>query len=213
MEYGQADEHGDFRASRDARRLCGGRERGRSLRNHGGETIQALEAHLGSRLLNRTTRHQRLTEVGEVYYERCRKLLSEVDAADSSVSRLACGTSRDAANRGAGDLRYSAVWSRYGEYLRQFPDVNVDLSLNDRVVDLIDEGFEVAIRVGHLKDSQLIARDSIPMRACCAPPLSTSDDAAGPKTPQDLHEHDCLGFSFRESEAVGAWCKPLKITP
>lgn len=165
--------------------------------------IQALEARLGSRLLNRTTRHQRLTEVGEVYYQRCRKLLSEVDAADSTVSQLRAaprGTLRVAAPVTFGTRRLIPALA---DYLRQFPDVNVDLSLNDRVIDLIDEGFEVAIRVGHLKDSQLIARALHPYNSVlCASPEYLRRRGR-PKTPEDLHEHDCLGFSF--SGIRGRW--------
>ena len=165
--------------------------------------IQALEAHLGSRLLNRTTRHQRLTEVGEVYYQRCRKLLSEVDAADSTVSQLRAaprGTLRVAAPVTFGTRRLIPALA---DYLRQYPDVNVDLSLNDRVIDLVDEGFEVAIRVGHLKDSQLIARPLHPYASTlCASPEYLRRRGR-PKTPQDLREHDCLGFSF--SGMRGRW--------
>jgi DNA-binding transcriptional LysR family regulator len=158
--------------------------------------VQALEAHLGSRLLNRTTRHQRLTEVGEVYYDRCKKLLSEVDAADSSVSHLRAaprGILRIAAPVTFGTRRLVPALA---DYLQQCPDVNIDLSLNDRVVDLVDEGFEVAIRVGHLADSQLVARTLQPYRSilCASPDYLRR--RGRPKTPQDLHEHDCLGFSF-----------------
>ena len=99
------------------------------------------------------------------------------------------------------------------DYLRQFPDVNVDLSLNDRVIDLIDEGFEVAIRVGHLKDSQLIARALHPYKSvlCASPEYLRRRGGRRPR--EDLHEHDCLGFSFREYVAAGGWCKPRKIRP
>jgi DNA-binding transcriptional LysR family regulator len=165
--------------------------------------VQALEAHLGSRLLNRTTRHQRLTEVGEIYFERCRKLLSEVDAADSSVSQLRAaprGTLRIAAPVTFGTRRLIPALA---DFLGQYPDVNVDLSVNDRVVDLVDEGFEVAIRVGHLKDSQLIARSLNPYESllCASPDYLRR--RGRPKTPQDLREHDCLGFSF--SGMRGRW--------
>jgi DNA-binding transcriptional LysR family regulator len=165
--------------------------------------VQALEAHLGCRLLNRTTRHQRLTEAGEVYYDRCRRLLSEADAADSSVSQLRTaprGRLRIAAPVTFGTRRLVPALA---DYLELCPDVTVDLSLNDRVVDLVDEGFEVAIRVGHLADSQLVARALHPYKSMlCASPEYLRRRGR-PKSPQDLHAHDCLGFSF--SGIRGRW--------
>jgi DNA-binding transcriptional LysR family regulator len=158
--------------------------------------VQALEARIGSRLLNRTTRRQSLTEVGQVYYERCKKLLAEIDAAESSVSQLRAaprGTLRITAPVTFGTKRLVPALA---ELLRAYPDVNVDLQLNDRVVDLIDEGFEAALRVGHLKDTQLVARPLDPYRSMlCASPDYVRRRGR-PRTPQDLLAHDCLGFSF-----------------
>jgi DNA-binding transcriptional LysR family regulator len=163
--------------------------------------VQALEARLGSRLLNRTTRRQSLTEVGQIYYDSCKKLLAEVDAADSSVSQMRAaprGTLRITAPVTFGTAR---VVPALADYLRLYPDVNIDLSLNDRVVDLIEEGFEAAIRIGHLADSQLVARPLHPYRGMlCASPEYIKRRGR-PKTPQDLEAHDCLGFSF----AGGRW--------
>jgi DNA-binding transcriptional LysR family regulator len=158
--------------------------------------VQALEAHLGSRLLNRTTRRQSLTEVGQIYYDRCKKLLAEVDAVDSSVSQLRAtprGTLRITAPVTFGTKRLAPALA---DFLRLYPDVNVDLTLNDRVADLVDEGFEAALRVGHLADSQLVSRPLHPYRSmlCASPDYIRR--RGRPKTPQDLLAHDCLGFSF-----------------
>jgi DNA-binding transcriptional LysR family regulator len=165
--------------------------------------VQALEAHLGSRLLNRTTRRQSLTEVGQIYYDRCKKLLAEVDAADSSVSQLRAaprGTLRITAPVTFGTKRLAPALA---DLLRLYPDVNVDLTLNDRVADLIDEGFEAAIRVGHLSDSQLVSRPLHPYRSMLCASLDYIRRRGRPKTPQDLLAHDCLGFSF--AGARGRW--------
>jgi DNA-binding transcriptional LysR family regulator len=158
--------------------------------------VQALESHLGARLLNRTTRRQSLTEVGQVYYTRCKSLLAEVDAAESSVSQLRAaprGTLRITAPVTFGTQRLAPALA---DFLRLYAEVNVDLTLNDRVADLIDEGFEAAIRVGHLADSRLVARPLQPYRSmlCASPDYIRR--RGRPKVPQDLRSHDCLGFSF-----------------
>jgi DNA-binding transcriptional LysR family regulator len=165
--------------------------------------VQALEARLGARLLHRTTRRQSLTEIGRIYYDRCKSLLAEVDAAESSVSRLRVtprGTLRVTAPVTFGTRRLVPALA---EFLRLHPDVNVDLTLNDRVADLIDEGFEAAIRVGHLPDSRLIARPLQPYRSMlCASP-DYIRQRGRPKMPQDLRAHNCLGFSF--AGVLGRW--------
>ena len=157
--------------------------------------VQALESHLGSKLLNRTTRRQSLTEAGHIYHDHCRRLLADVDAADRSVGQLRAaprGTLRVTAPVTFGTRRLA---SALAEFLRLYPDVNVDLALNDRVVDIVDEGFDAAIRVGHLPDSQLVARALQPYRSllCASPDYLRR--RGRPKTPGDLPAHDCLGFS------------------
>jgi DNA-binding transcriptional LysR family regulator len=158
--------------------------------------VQALEAQLGSKLLNRTTRRQSLTEAGQIYHAHCKRLLADLDAAERSVGQLRAaprGTLRLTAPVTFGTRRLAPALA---ELLRVYPDVNVDLVLNDRVVDLVDEGFEAAIRVGHLPDSQLVARPLQPYRSLlCASPQYLRRRGR-PKTPRDLLEHDCLGFSF-----------------
>jgi DNA-binding transcriptional LysR family regulator len=165
--------------------------------------IQALEARLGARLLNRTTRRQRLTEAGRTYYERCKGLLNAVDAAETSVSALRAsprGTLRITAPVTFGTTRLAPALA---QYLREHPEVNVDLVLNDRIVDLLEEGFEAAIRVGHLEDSQLVARSLHPYRSVlCASP-NYLRRRGRPRLPQDLESHDCLGFSV--TGARGRW--------
>jgi DNA-binding transcriptional LysR family regulator len=163
-----------------------------------GKHIQVLERHLGVRLLNRTTRRQHLTEAGEAFYERVKIVLAEVDAAEG-VAAQSLGTPR-------GRLRINAPVSfgegalapRLPEYLARHTEVSVDLSLTNRAVDLIDEGYDVVFRVGQLSDSGLIARPLAPyrLRLCAAPSYL---NAHGPITrPDDLARHECLGFSYTE---------------
>jgi DNA-binding transcriptional LysR family regulator len=156
--------------------------------------VRELENRLGSRLLNRTTRRQSLTEVGRLYYERCRQILLDIEDADRTASQLR------AAPRGR--LRVNAPVS-YGvhaltpviaEYLAAYPEVEVDLTVNDRVIDLVEEGIEVAVRVGVLADSGLIARPLAPyqLMICASPDYLAK--FGQPRKPADLARHNCLAF-------------------
>jgi DNA-binding transcriptional LysR family regulator len=161
-----------------------------------GKHVVQLEERLGARLLNRTTRRQSLTEVGSVYYERCKAALAEVEAAERSAAELQ-RTPR-------GLLRVNApvtfganvLVGAIGDYLAAYPEVRIELSLNDRVVNLVDEAYDVAIRIGELPDSSLVARKLAPYRliACAAPAYLEAHGT--PKTPAQLAGHNCMGFTY-----------------
>jgi DNA-binding transcriptional LysR family regulator len=161
-----------------------------------GNHIRALEDRLGARLLNRTTRRQSLTETGRGYYEQCVSILAQLQAAE--------GDARDIRARPRGRLRVSVpvMYATFklapamSDYLESNPDVHVELALTDRFVDLADEGFEVAIRVGALRDSNLIARPLAPSQLIvCASPAYLSRYGI-PATPKDLERHHCLAIGF-----------------
>jgi DNA-binding transcriptional LysR family regulator len=154
-----------------------------------------LEARLGTRLLNRTTRRQSLTEIGRTYYERCKAVLAEADWADAAGDG-AIGTPR-------GRLRINAPVS-FGShtlmplvtrYLQQYPEVEIDLTLSDRYVDLVEEGFEAVFRIGRLADSSLTARALRPFRVvvCAAPGYLR--ERGSPADPSDLRAHQCLVYA------------------
>ncbi|TFW21261.1 LysR family transcriptional regulator [Massilia arenosa] len=163
-----------------------------------GKHLRQLEERLGVRLLNRTTRRQSLTEAGQLYYERCKHALAEVAAADASVSSMA------SAPRGL--LRVSAAMlfgihaltPVVNDYLARYPQMRVELHLNDRIVDLIDENMDAAIRVGKLPDSSLAARPLRPYRliVCAAPAYLQAHGA--PTAPDELRAHNCISF-------LGVW--------
>lgn len=159
-----------------------------------GNHIRELERRLEGRLLHRTTRRQSLTELGKRYHARCVQILGLVDAAERDALEMQ--------NSPRGRLRVScpiiygtrvlvpalaAYWDRY-------PEVKIELSLNDRVVDLVEEGFDAAIRVGELPDSGLIARRLAhsPRIACASPAYLAR--YGQPQTPAELVRHDCLAF-------------------
>lgn len=163
-----------------------------------------LESRLGTRLLNRTTRRQSLTDIGKAYYDRCKLVLAEADWADS-LAEEAKGTPR-------GRLRVNAPVS-FGthsltpviaHYLRQYPEVEVDLVLNDRFVDLVEEEFEAVFRIGPLADSSFIARELAPFRlvACASPDYLR--ERGVPATPLDLEMHECLVYASTTSGPTGS---------
>ena len=156
--------------------------------------IAALEKRLGTRLLVRSTRSQRVTDLGTAYYERALRILKEVDAAEQMV------TSHTAAPRGV--LRLSApmtfgtlhMGSLIPAFMRLHPQVSVELDLNDRAVDLIAEGYDMAVRIGTLNDSSLVARQlcGIPMITCASP--AYLQQHGEPAAPTDLSAHACLSY-------------------
>ena len=158
-------------------------------------SLAALEAELDVRILNRTTRRIALTDEGREYYERCRRVLAEVDEAEAALS------ARRAAPKGR--LRVTApvmfgrlhVASVATEFVARHAAVQLELVLLDRVVDLLEEGIDVAVRIAHLPDSSLVA---IPVgqtrRVTCASPAYLKR-AGTPKSPDELARHRCVSFS------------------
>ncbi|MES2935475.1 MAG: LysR family transcriptional regulator [Pseudomonadota bacterium] len=160
-----------------------------------GNHLRMLEKRLGMQLLNRTTRRQHLTAFGEDYYARCKEILRLVAETDVQAQNLQLAP--------AGKLRISAPVSfgtealmpALSEYLDRYPEVSVDVALCDRVVDLVEEGFEAAIRIGQLPDSALIAKPLAPYRLMiCASPDYLARKGT-PSKPDDLSDHECLSFS------------------
>lgn len=160
-----------------------------------GNHLRALETRLGARLLNRTTRRQHLTAFGEDYYVRCKEILrlvSETDAQAQNLQMAPAGTLRITAPVSFGT---EALMPALAVYLERHPEVSVDVALCDRVVDLMEEGFEAAIRIGQLPDSALVARPLAPYRLMiCASPEYLARRGT-PSRPSDLAQHECLSFS------------------
>ncbi|PII20800.1 LysR family transcriptional regulator [Stenotrophomonas sp. LMG 10879] len=157
-----------------------------------GKYIQQLETHLGTALLQRNTRRQRLTEAGNAYLAGCRQVLEQVQQAEADVAGLQV--------QPRGLLRVSAptTWGScvlaplLAELLRAQPLLNLELDLSNRRIDLIEDGFDAAIRVGPLPSQELVARPLPPyaMSLCASP--SYLRRRGTPRTPADLEGHDCL---------------------
>ncbi|WP_322013874.1 LysR family transcriptional regulator [Paraburkholderia sp. J12] len=179
-----------------------------SITNH----VQTLERRLGTRLLNRTTRRLSLTEIGRAFYEQCVDILGRVDAAEVGAREM------HASPRGR--LKVSAplalgsylLFPALADFLKAYPEIEVQLILNDRVVDLTDEGFDVAFRFGNLSDSNLVAR---PLRnlgrvVCAAPDYLALHGT--PETPEDLTSHNCLAFHYVQPEREWHFSHPSPTT-
>jgi DNA-binding transcriptional LysR family regulator len=159
------------------------------------KAVSQLEKHLGARLLNRTTRRVSLTGIGQVYLERCEAILEDVEELEEIAASQA--------NEPAGGIRLAAPTS-FGilqleraipAYLEQFPAVQLSLSLTDRFIDVVAEGFDLAIRIADLEDSSLVARRIAPCRRIlCASPQYLERNAI-PRVPQDLAIHHCLAYA------------------
>lgn len=168
-----------------------------------GKHVAAIEATLGARLLYRTTRKLHLTDAGRDYYRRSRHILDSVDEADRAVSQLQQeprGTLRIAAPTTFGALHLGRP---VAEFMRRYPDVRVEMSLEDRFVDLVAGGFDLAIRIGSLPDSSLVARRFAESRmmACAAPAYLA--EKGRPSAPSDLRDRDRLAFS--RASSAGDW--------
>lgn len=167
--------------------------------------LAALEKRLGVRLFQRSTRKLSLTQPGQQYLDTVARLLPELEAAEALVSSqrvVATGTLRLNAPLSLG-VRYIAPL--IPAFLQQHPNVTVDLGLNDRFVDLVDEGWDLTVRVGRLKDSRLVSRklaDSA-MLICAAPAYWSR--VGRPSRAKDLAHHNCLGFTIPTFAAPQQW--------
>jgi DNA-binding transcriptional LysR family regulator len=163
-----------------------------------GKHVRILEQQLGVQLLNRTTRRQHLTAIGASYYERVKIILAEVDAADSLAADTRAHPSGLLRVNAPATFGIHALTPRLVDYLAEYPDVQVELSLANRYIDAMEAGVDVVFRVGELEDSSRIARRLAPYRLIlCAAPAYL---AAHPKivSPIDLARHACLGFPYTE---------------
>lgn len=161
-----------------------------------GRYIQALEDRLGTRLLNRTTARQSLTEAGAAFYARAQGILEQMEEAETSAADRQAeprGTLRINAPMSFGTRHLAAAVAEFG---RDHQGLRVELVLNDRVVDLVEEGYDVAVRIGLLAESGLIARRLSSCRlAVCASP-GYLERRGWPAVPADLPAHDCLVYTY-----------------
>ncbi|WP_257388338.1 LysR family transcriptional regulator [Tahibacter caeni] len=166
--------------------------------------VQSLEDQLGVRLLHRTTRKLSLTEAGERYYQRVSEILGSLNEAEALAAELQADP--------RGRLRVSAPMSfaihhlgaAVAEFQQRHPRIELELTLNDRQVDLVEEGFDMAVRIAKLADSSLVARRIAPCRMLLAASPDYLRRAGEPQHPQDLAAHNYLSYTLaaRRDEIV-----------
>lgn len=169
--------------------------------------VSQLEQHLGVRLLNRTTRKLHLTEAGARYHQHAQQVLDDINDMENQLG--------DLQTQARGLLRISAPVSFATRHMARLlsdfqsahPDVGIDLQLNDRKVDIVEEGFDIALRIGHLKSSSLIAKRIAPVRlVLCASPDYLAKYGT-PESPDELTNHRYLQYSYLDPEASPAVLK------
>jgi DNA-binding transcriptional LysR family regulator len=161
--------------------------------------LTALEKQLQTRLLHRSTRSLGLTEAGAAYYERCRRIIDEVREAEAALGRLQtglAGTLHVNASIALGQIFLAPLVLKFQ---RQYPALGIELSLNDRYIDLVEEGVDVAVRIGQLADSNLVARRlGSTRRVLVATPAYLAAHGI-PERPEDLTRHNCLLYAYLSS--------------
>ena len=165
--------------------------------------VARLEAELGVRLLSRTTRAVSATEAGQAYFDRLRPLLDEFDNLDAAI--------RDASHAPRGRLRLTApltfgtmeIAPALNAFAAEFPEIELDIGFSDRVVNLVDEGYDMAVRVGRPDDSSMIARKLCDVRIVVVAAPAYLERRGAPRSPDDLARFDCIvDTNFREP---GRW--------
>lgn len=170
--------------------------------------IQRLEDRLGVRLLNRTTRRLSLTDEGRAYYEHCRRILDEAREAVDALESLNAeprGTLRINAPMSFGILH---LGDAVADFMLAHPKVEVDLVLNDRRVDLIEDGFDLAIRIASLPDSSMIARRLAPCRLIVVASPAYWNERGRPAHPGDLKDHEALIYDYLSEPGVWTFKGP-----
>ena len=157
--------------------------------------LKAIEARLQVRLFNRTTRRQALTEAGQTYFVSCKRLLEQFEEAESGVAALRghpTGTLRLFSQVTFGAHRLAPLLA---DFVARYPEVKVDLTLNDRFVDLIEGGYDAAILIGRIEDSPYVVRSLPPYKMAMGAAPSYLASQGTPMRPEELSRHNCLAFS------------------
>src|SRR5262245_50224701 len=172
--------------------------------------VARLEERLGARLLQRTTRRLSLTEIGLAFHERCVRILAEAEEAERAVHSLGMavrGTLKVSVGVSFGVAHVAPL---VPEFQARHPDLRLEMQFNDRQVDLIEEGFDLALRIAQMPDSSLIARRLAPItRVVCAAP-SYIEKHGAPQAPADLRAHNCLIYTYLASQDTWRFVAPDK---
>ena len=164
--------------------------------------VSSLEARLGARLLNRTTRRVSPTEIGLAYYDRARRVLNDAGEADALVTSMQTEPSGLLRISVATDFGVNHLSPVLGEFLQEFPDITVNMVLNNRFVELISEGFDLAVRIGELEDSTLRARKLAETTKRMVGSPEYFEKYGRPEKIDDLNDHKLLHYSNMANDSV-----------
>jgi DNA-binding transcriptional LysR family regulator len=189
-----------FAAVVDAGSFVGGADALNMSKAATSRNISDLESRLGVRLLQRTTRRLSLTEEGTVFFARCKELLANIESAENEITSRtdeAIGLIRVNAPVTFGILHLAQLW---GDFKMNNPKVTLDVTLGDRVIDIVEEGYDIAIRIAQLPNSTLVSRKLASTRlVLCASPIYLKK-AGTPKHPSALQDHSILAYAYTSDQ-------------
>ena len=174
------------------------------------KTITRLEKRLGSRLLNRTTRTISLTDTGRAYFERCSQIVIDAENAERSINQLQERPSGLLRINAPTSFSYKYLLSVLPQFMHQYPEVKLEVEFNDRLIDVIAEGYDVVIRISKIKDSNLVARKFTSSRAVVVAAPAYLERRGYPKQAEDLADHDCIAYSLLPSPTQWTFYKEGK---
>ncbi|MEM9797804.1 MAG: LysR family transcriptional regulator [Pseudomonadota bacterium] len=170
--------------------------------------VSSLETRLGARLLNRTTRRVSPTEIGLAYYDRARRVLNDAGEADALVTAMQSAPSGVLRVSVATDFGVNHLSPILGRFLHEYPDITVNMVLNNRYVELISEGFDLAVRLGDLEDSSLRARKLAETHKQMIASPAYLEEYGRPQRIDDLNEHKLLHYSNQANGSVWKLTSP-----
>jgi len=169
-----------------------------------GKSVARLEAKLGVRLLNRSTRRISLSNEGALFYERCQRILADLDDAEMELSHLA-EAPRGKLKVSLPVIGYRMIVPLLAEFAQRYPEIELDLDFSDRLVDVVAEGVDVAVRSGELSDSRLMARELGPFGFVIVGSPAYLARHGVPLLPRDLEQHACVRYKFPSTGKLQEW--------
>ena len=182
------------------------------------KAVTRLEKRLGSRLLNRTTRTISLTDAGKAYFERCHQIVIDAENAGRSISQLQ-DTPRGLLRLNA-PVSFGSIYllDHLSEFMKRYPEITLEVEFNDRMIDVVAEGYDVVIRAGQIQDSNLVARQFTTSKSIVVASPEYLKKYGRPETASELEHHACLAYSLIPNPTLWEFVKDgnrtaVKVTP
>ncbi|PBI81909.1 LysR family transcriptional regulator [Rahnella victoriana] len=177
-----------------------------------GKSVARLEEKLSVRLFNRSTRRISLTDEGQLFFERCQNIVSQLEEAEQELVRISA-VPRGKLRITAPAIGYRMLLPHLPEFRQRYPEVELDLDFSDRMADVIDEGFDIAIRSGDLSNSQMMSRRLGPFGFAIVGSPAYFASHPVPHTPDDLYQHTCLRYRFPGNGQWQEWAMNGETPP